>query len=58
MEEMTVFDTTMTDADFKRDFTNQKETWMQNSRPAEPDLEVDGLDQSLFSRLLSLIGLG
>lgn len=56
-EEMTVFDVTMTDTDFKKDFVNQKENWMQNSRPQEPDLEVEGLDQSLISRLLSALGL-
>ena len=57
MEEKTVFDVTMTDTEFKRDFVNQDEAWMQNSRPAEPDLEVEGLNQSLISRLLSTLGL-
>jgi hypothetical protein len=57
MEEKTVFDVTMTDKDFKRAFVNQKEAWMQNSRPAEPDLEVEGLHQSLLSRVLSMLGL-
>lgn len=56
-EEKTVFDVTMTDAEFKRDFVNQDDAWMQNLRPAEPDLEVAGLDQSLLSRLLSALGL-
>lgn len=52
-----MFEVTKTDADFKRDFVNQRESWMQNSRPPEPDLDVEGLDQSLFSRLLSALGL-
>lgn len=53
-----MFDVTMTDKEFKRDFVNQNEAWMQNSRPAEPDLEVEGLSQSLLSRVLSMLGLG
>lgn len=52
-----MFDVTMTDNEFKKDFVNQKAGWMQESRPQEPDLEVTGLDQSLISRLLSLLGL-
>ena len=56
-EEITVFDVTMTDVEFKKDFVNQNESWMQDSRPQEPDLDVDGLDQSLVSRLLSVLGL-
>ena len=52
-----MFDTTMTDSDFKRDFVNQNADWMQNARPAEPDLEVEALDQSVMSRLLALLGL-
>ena len=52
-----MFDVTMTDAQFKRDFVNQSESWMQDSRSAEPDLEIDGLNQSLLSRLLSVLGL-
>ena len=58
MEEKPVFDVTMTDKEFKRDFVNQNADWMQNARPAEPDLEIEALDQSLMSRLLSLLGLG
>ena len=38
-----MFDVTMTDKEFKREFVNQNEAWLQNSRPAEPDLEVEGL---------------
>ena len=53
-----MFDVTMTDKEFKRDFVNQNADWMQNARPAEPDLEIEALDQSLMSRLLSLLGLG
>lgn len=52
-----MFDVTMTDTEFKNDFVNQNESWMQDSQPAEPDLDVDGLDQSLMSRLLSALGL-
>ncbi len=57
MEEITVFDVTMTDKEFKRAFVNQREAWMQDSRPAEPDLEVEGLNQSLLSRVLAMLGL-
>jgi hypothetical protein len=57
MEEIIVFDVTMTDKEFKRAFVNQKEAWMQDSRPAEPDLEVEGLNQSLLSRVLAMLGL-
>jgi hypothetical protein len=57
MEEKTVFDVTMTDKEFKREFVNQSEAWLQNSRPAEPDLDVEGLSQSLLSRVLSMLGL-
>lgn len=52
-----MFDATKTDAEFKRDFVNQREGWMQNACPSEPDLDVEGLDQSLISRLLSALGL-
>ena len=52
-----VFDVTLTDSEFRKDFVNQREPWMQDSRLAEPDLEIDGLNQSLLSRLLSLLGL-
>lgn len=52
-----MFDVTMTDSEFKRDFVNQDEEWLRDAAPAEPDLEIDGLNQSLMSRLLSLFGL-
>ena len=57
MEEKPVFDVTMTDKDFKRDFVNQNADWMQNTRPDEPDLEIEALNHSLISRLLSMLGL-
>ena len=52
-----MFDVTMTDVEFKKDFVNQDAGWMQDSRPSEPDLDVEGLNQSLVSRLLSALGL-
>jgi len=52
-----VFDTTKTDIEFKRDFVHKDADWLWSVRPAEPDLEIDGLEQSLLSRLLSLLGL-
>lgn len=52
-----MFDVTLTDSEFRSEFVNQGESWMQDSRLAEPDLEIDGLNQSLLSRLLSLLGL-
>ena len=52
-----MFDVTLTDIDFKLDFVNQDEDWLQNARPVEPDLDIDGLDRSLLSRLLALFGL-
>jgi hypothetical protein len=55
--EKTVFDVTLTDSEFRSEFVNQGESWMQDSRLAEPDLEIDGLNQTLLSRLLSLLGL-
>jgi len=56
-EETAVFDTTKTDIEFKRDFVHKDAEWLWNARPAEPDLEIDGLEQSLLSRLLALLGL-
>ena len=52
-----MFDVTLTDIEFKRDFVNQSEDWLQSARPAEPDLDVDGLRQSLMSRIFALFGL-
>lgn len=53
-----MFDVTMTDPEFKREFVNQGEAWMHSCGPAEPDLEIESLDHSLFSRLLAALGLG
>ena len=52
-----MFDVTMTDPEFKREFVNQGEAWMSDSGPAEPDLEIEGLNHSLISRLLSALGM-
>jgi hypothetical protein len=57
MEETVVFDVTMTDPEFKREFVNQSEAWMSESCPVEPDLEIDGLNHSLISRLLAALGI-
>jgi len=52
-----VFDVTLTDIEFKKEFVNQSADWMKSSRLAEPDLSVDGLKQSLVSRIMSALGL-
>jgi hypothetical protein len=53
-----VFDATLTDIEFNKDFVNKQSDWFKAARPAEPDLEIDGLDRSLLSRILALIGRG
>ena len=52
-----MLDATLTDIQFSDDFVNKQSDWMQTSRPAEPDLKIDGLHQSLLSRFLALLGL-
>jgi hypothetical protein len=52
-----VFDTTLTDIEFKQAFVNRDAEWLRNAHREEPDLSVDGLRQSLLSRLLALLGL-
>ena len=52
-----MFDVTLTDIEFKRDFVHQHEDWLKDARPAEPDLEIEGLHHSLLSRILALFGL-
>jgi hypothetical protein len=52
-----VFDVTLTDIEFNKDFVNKQSDWIQAARPAEPDLAVYGLEQSFASRLFALIGL-
>ena len=56
-EETAVFEATKTDIEFERDFVNKRADWLQNARVAEPDFDVDGLQQSLLSRMLLLLGL-
>jgi hypothetical protein len=47
----------LTDIEFKKAFANRDAEWLRNARREEPDLSVDGLRQSLLSRLLAMIGL-
>ena len=50
------FDDTYTDQDFKRRLQEGNREWMAHvTRRREPDLAVDGLRNSLFSRLLGLL---
>jgi hypothetical protein len=51
-----VFDVTLTDNEFKDDFVNKDADWLNDARPEQPDLEVDGLHHSLLSRVLALFG--
>ena len=53
-----MFDVTLTDEEFQKEFVNKNEEWLQAGRGAEPDLEVEGLSQTLIARLLRMIGLG
>lgn len=53
-----MFDVTLTDTEFDKDFVNKQSDWLKAARPVEPDLEIDGLDRSLLARLAALIGLG
>lgn len=51
------FDTTITE----NDLDNSSQTFVQGLRGShdiEPDLAVDGLSDSLLSRLLGLFGIG
>lgn len=51
------FETTITE----NDLDQASQTFVRNLRSAgdhEPDLDVDGLSDSLLSRLLGLLGLG
>lgn len=50
-------DATLTDIEFSEDFVNKQSDWMRAARPSEPDLQIDGLRQSLIARILALIGL-
>jgi hypothetical protein len=52
-----VFDATRTDIEFKNDFVHQQSEWLQELRGADADLCVDGLEPTLASRLLALLGV-
>jgi hypothetical protein len=51
---MTAFDETYTDAEFRRDMQQADSSWMANLARQEPDLDVEGLARSFWSRLLGL----
>lgn len=48
------FETTMTEADFTRPLLEAKEEHLAAQLRPQPDLTVDGLGNSLLSRLLML----
>lgn len=50
------FETTITEADFRRPLLEPNEERLVREMRAEPDLDVDGLSGSLIGRLLSLLG--
>ncbi len=50
-----MFDVTLTDKEFKKDFVNRDAEWLAKSEPTEPDLRVDGFKQSMFSRLIAFL---
>jgi hypothetical protein len=50
----TTFDDTYTDHDFKRRLTEGNRDWIPHTGRREPDLVVDGLDNSLLARLIGL----
>jgi hypothetical protein len=52
-----LFDATLTDIEFKNDFVHQQSEWLQELRGADADLCVDGLEPTLASRLLALLGV-
>lgn len=49
------FDDTYTDQEFKRRLQESNRDWIAQVARREPDLAVDGLGNSLFSRLLGLL---
>ncbi len=51
------FDTTMTESDFETAGRNLPQSLANEFPELEPDLSVDGLSDSVFSRLLCLFGL-
>ena len=52
-----MFDTTLTDIEFRQAFVNRDAEWLRAARRKEADLSVDGLRESLLSRLFALLGL-
>ena len=52
------FEDTYTDSEFQKDITEADSEWMSGLARAEPDLEVEGLRNSLVSRVLGLFGGG
>ncbi len=48
------FESTMTEADFKRPLLDAAEDRLAREARGDADFSVDGLDQSLLSRLLGL----
>ena len=50
-----MFDVTLTDIEFKKDFVHQDSDWMASASLKEPDLRVDGLRESPISRFVSLL---
>lgn len=50
------FESTMTEADFKRPLLEPTEERIARELHPEPDLSVDGLGRSLLSWLVNLIG--
>ncbi len=49
------FESTMTEADFKRPLLDAAEERLVREMGGEADLNVDGLNNSLLGRLLSLV---
>jgi hypothetical protein len=53
---MTAFDETYTDTEFRREMQQADSSWMAHAAREEPDLEVEGLARTFWSRLLGLFG--
>jgi hypothetical protein len=52
------FESTMTEADFKRPLLDKSEESLARELLGDADLEVDGLRGSLFSKLVALFAGG
>ena len=53
---MKSFDETYADQDFKQQIAEAREGWMaQIPAPRQPDLRVEGLDGSVFARILRVL---